>query len=121
MWLELEEGVAFYKALRDAPIPKKAIENPIMHKYARERIEVGFRQVVQPWWFGEPFFKATGLELINLPPLVPTMKLLPPTKGTPEHKAWSAVHLAPPVPGQVEDAEYNLPRDCKRNGLAVGQ
>jgi hypothetical protein len=98
MWQELEEGAAFYKALRDAPIGKKAIENPIMHCYARERIKVGFRQVVQPWWFGEPFFKATGLELINLPPLVPTDKLVPPKKGTPEHRAWSAVHLAPPSP-----------------------
>ena len=80
MWDELNEAAHFYKRLRAACIPKKAIENPIMHKYARALIEPGFRQVVQPWWFGDPYFKATGLELINLPALVPTQKLIPPGK-----------------------------------------
>jgi len=98
MWAELDEAAEFYKVLRDAEIEKKAIENPIMHKYARERIVPGYRQVVQPWWFGEKAFKATGLELINLPDLVPTDKLTPPKKNTDEHKEWSAVHRAPPSP-----------------------
>lgn len=103
MWAELEEGAAFYKLLRDAPIPSKGIENPIMHRYARERINIGFRQVVQPWWFGEPAFKATGLELIGLDPLVPTNKLTPPKKGTPEHRAWSKVHFASPGPDRWKE------------------
>lgn len=103
MWKKLEEGALFYKLLRDAPIPRKAIENPIMHCHARERIKIGFRQVVQPWWFGDPAFKATGLELIGLPPLTPTNKLIPPKKGTPEHKAWSRVHLASPGPNRWKD------------------
>jgi hypothetical protein len=98
MWADLDAAAEFYKLLRDAPIPRKAIENPIMHCYARERIKIGFRQVVQPWWFGEEAFKATGLELIGLPPLTPTNKLTPPKAGTPEHKAWSKVHLASPGP-----------------------
>ena len=98
MWAELSEGAEFYKALRNADIEKKAIENPIMHKYARELIEPGYRQVIQPWWFGEKAFKATGLELINLPDLVPTNKLTPPKKNTVEHKEWSAIHRAPPSP-----------------------
>jgi hypothetical protein len=109
MWRELDEGAAFYCTLRDAPIPRKAIENPVFHKYARERIKPGFRQVVQPWWFGDPFFKATGLELINLPPLVPTNKLTPPAKGTPEHKAWSAVHRASPGPNRWKDRSRTFP------------
>lgn len=103
MWSDLEAAAEFYKLLRDAPIPRKAIENPIMHCYARERIEIGFRQVVQPWWFGEEAFKATGLELIGLPPLTPTNKLTPPKTGTPEHKAWSKVHLASPGPDRWKD------------------
>ena len=53
MWVDLEKAAEFYKFLRDAKIAKKAIENPIMHRYARERINPGVRQIVQPWWFGE--------------------------------------------------------------------
>ena len=98
MWADLEHAAAFYKALRDAPIPRKAIENPIMHKYARELIKPGRRQIVQPWQFGEPAFKATGFELIGLPDLVPTNVLAIPAKGTEEHKRWSAVHREPPGP-----------------------
>lgn len=93
---ELLEAVAFYKALRNAPISKKCIENPIMHKHAKALIELGERQVVQPWWFGDKTFKATGYELIGLPKLVETNRLEPPKKGTLEHKAWSWIHLAPP-------------------------
>ena len=37
MWAELEAAAEFYCLLRDAPIKHKAIENPVMHKYARER------------------------------------------------------------------------------------
>lgn len=55
-------------------------------------------QIVQPWWFGEPFFKATGFYLRGLAPLVATDRLTPPKAGTDAHKAWSAVHRAPPGP-----------------------
>ena len=98
MWADLDAAADFYKLLRDAPIPRKAIENPIMHCYARKRVQVGHRQVVQPWWFGEPAFKATGLELIGLPDLRPTNVLVRPAKGTDEYKRWSAIHLATPGP-----------------------
>lgn len=104
MWRDLESGAAFYRALQGANVKRKAIENPVMHCYARERIPmVGKRQVVQPWWFGDEAFKATGLELINLPPLVPTNKLVPPESGTPEHARWSKVHRASPGPNRWKD------------------
>ena len=103
MWAELEQAALFYKALRDAPIPRKAIENPIMHKYAKELINPGRRQIIQPWMFGEPYFKATGFELINLPDLVPAKVIETPKKGTKEHKAWSSVHRAPPGPDRWKD------------------
>lgn len=100
MWAELDEGAALFAACWQAPIPRKALENPVMHRHARERMPAGLPrpQTVQPWWFGEPFFKATGLYLDGLPPLVPTNRLTPPAPGTPEHRAWSAVHRAPPGP-----------------------
>jgi len=109
MWQELEDGAAFYRTLRDAPIPFKAIENPVMHAHAAVLVQPGRRQVVQPWWFGDPFFKATGFELIGLPPLVATNRLTPPRKGTPEHKAWSRVHMASPGPNRWKERSRTFP------------
>src|SRR5690606_5500352 len=51
-----------------------AIENPVMHKYAKERI-INFRpfaQSIQPWQFGHGETKRTCLWLRNLPALEPT-------------------------------------------------
>lgn len=100
MWAELDEGVALFSACWLAPIERVAVENPVMHKHARERMPecLPRPQIVQPWWFGEPFFKATGFYLRGLPPLVATDRLTPPKPGTDEHKRWSAVHRAPPGP-----------------------
>ena len=83
-----------------AVMPRVAVENPIMHKHARERMPTDLPkpQIVQPWWFGEPYFKATGFYLRGLPPLTATAKLVPPRPGTNAHKAWSAIHRAPPGP-----------------------
>ena len=100
MWAELDEGAALFSDCWNAPIPRIAVENPVMHRYAKERI-ANFEpatQTVQPWWFGDPAFKATGLYLKGLPPLVPTNKLVRPEIGTPEHRTWSAIHRAPPGP-----------------------
>lgn len=72
-WELLDEGAAFFKALLDADIPKICIENPIMHKYAKERIGgVEQSQVVQPWMFGHMEQKATCLWLKGLPLLTET-------------------------------------------------
>lgn len=103
LWEELDEACEFYKEFQNAPIPRKCIENPIMHKYAKERLGDVRRQVVQPWQFGEPFFKATGFELHNLPDLVPTGILTRPVKGTPEHTKWSACHMASPGPNRWKE------------------
>lgn len=109
MWKELHDGAEFYRKIRDAKIPKKAIENPIMHCHARALVNPGARQVVQPWWFGDEAFKATGFELIGLPPLKATNKLTPPKSGTPEHKKWSAVHLASPGPNRWRERSRTFP------------
>lgn len=72
-WGKLDEAAKFFNLLLDAPIKKKCIENPIMHKYAKERI--GLRkqsQVVQPWMFGHAEQKATCLWLRGLPKLTQT-------------------------------------------------
>jgi len=72
-WALLDEGAAFFKAFLDAPIPKICVENPIMHKYAKERIGGKKQsQVIQPWMFGHMEQKATCLWLKGLPNLTPT-------------------------------------------------
>ena len=100
LWDEMRQAAEFYLRLRNCEIPKKCIENPIMHKYAREILGNVARQVIQPWWFGEKTFKATGYELHGLPCLSPTDKLNPPKHGTDEHKEWSWVHRCPPGPNR---------------------
>lgn len=98
MWRKLEEGAALFSDCWNAPIERIVVENPQMHCYAKERIR-NFQEAtqhVQPWWFGVPRFKSTGLYTKNLPKLKPTNKLTPPAKGTDEHKQWSAIHLASP-------------------------
>jgi hypothetical protein len=74
MWADLDEGAALFSAFWNAPIERIAVENPVMHRHAKERI-VGYAepaQSVQPWQFGHGETKRTCLWLKNLPPLVPT-------------------------------------------------
>jgi hypothetical protein len=74
MWAELDEGCALFSDLWNAPIPRVAIENPVMHRHAKERIRnyADPAQSVQPWQFGHGEVKRTCFWLRNLPPLVPT-------------------------------------------------
>ena len=83
-WIDLFDGAEFFKKLLNAEIPKKCIENPIMHKYAKRLIgDVKQSQVIQPWMFGHMEQKATCLWLEGLPLLKETenvkekMQLLP--------------------------------------------
>lgn len=111
MQAELEAGAALFSDCWNAPIEHVAVENPVMHKHAKALI-LNYQpatQTVQPWWFGDPAFKATGLYLRNLPPLIATDRLVPPAKGTPEHKAWSAVHRAPPGPDRWKTRSETFP------------
>ena len=81
MWRDLDEGAALFSAVWNVRhIPCVAIENPVMHRHAKARIE-GYEdpaQTVQPWQFGTDVDgpdnerKRTCFWLRNLPPLVPT-------------------------------------------------
>jgi hypothetical protein len=80
MWRELDEGAELFSELWNADIPHIAIENPVIHKYAKERIRgyEQFAQSIQPWQFGtdpdswDATKKRTCLWLKNLPSLIPT-------------------------------------------------
>lgn len=74
LWRELDEGAALFSLLWNAPVPRVAVENPVMHRHAKARI-TGYlppAQSVQPWQFGHGETKRTCLWLRNLPPLRPT-------------------------------------------------
>jgi len=99
-WAQLDDGAAFFKMFLDSPIKRKCIENPIMHKYAIERIGgVKQTQIVQPYMFGHLEQKATGLWLTGLPELQATnnvkaeMMLLP-------KRERERLHYLPPSPNR---------------------
>lgn len=72
-WPKLDAAADFFNLFLDLPNQKICVENPIMHKYAKERI--GNRnqsQVIQPWMFGHLEQKATCLWLRGLPLLKET-------------------------------------------------
>jgi hypothetical protein len=74
VWGELDQAADLFSTFWNAPIPRIAIENPIMHRHARERI-VGYEapaQTVAPWQFGDPLQKKICLWLKGLPALKPT-------------------------------------------------
>jgi len=74
MWADLDEAADLFSAFWNAPIDRVAVENPIMHRHARERIRnfAPASQQLQPWQFGHGETKATCLWLKNLAPLHPT-------------------------------------------------
>lgn len=96
-WVEMEKGAEFFKRLLESDIPRIAVENPIPHKYAVQRIGRKYDQIVQPWMFGHTERKATCFWLKGLPKLVPTnnvkaaMLLLP-------KREQQRLHFLPPSP-----------------------
>lgn len=102
MWAELEDGAALFSDCWNAPVPRVAVENPVMHRHAKERIR-NFRpaaQSVQPWQFGtdpdgaDNVKKRTCLWLRGLPKLTPTGTL----DGT---SARPDIHHASPGPDRA--------------------
>lgn len=71
-WPKMFDGALLFKKMLNLSIPLIAIENPIMHKYAKAIIGQTHSQVIQPWQFGHGETKATTLFLKGYPPLKPT-------------------------------------------------
>ncbi len=115
----MQAACDFFAALYHAPIPRICIENPIMHKYARDYLQSawkiptpvpsdgfyfvpsrGYSQTIQPWQFGHGETKRTCLWLKNLPPLKPTNIV---SGRTPR------VHYASPGPDRWKERSRTLP------------
>lgn len=81
---ETEAAIAFCRKLLEAPIAKKALENPIGCLSSRIRKP---DQIIQPHQFGEDASKATCLWLENLPKLTSTQHVPPRIVGG--KKRWA--------------------------------
>jgi hypothetical protein len=91
LWAEMREGADLFLTFLNAPVRCVAVENPVMHRYAREIIGRGPCFTVQPWQFGDNAKKRTCFWTRGLLPLRPTSDLDGST-------AAAEVHTASPGP-----------------------
>lgn len=94
-WKHLIDGAVFFRKLHESNIPKIAIENPIMHKYAKQIVGVDQSQVIQPWMFGHMEQKATCLWLKDLPLLQPTNNVKEEMLKLPKNQRERLHYLSP--------------------------
>jgi site-specific DNA-cytosine methylase len=99
---EQAEALGFVRMLMAAPIEKICIENPVSVISSKIRKP---DQIIQPWQFGEPEFKATCLWLKGLPLLTPVNALKPPDRvhQAAMYKSWQKVHNMPPGPNRWKE------------------
>lgn len=78
MWDELEIGTGLFSTLWNAAIARVAVENPVMHRHAKARIQnyQPASQTIQPWEYGDWETKRTCLWLRGLPALKPVYPTL---------------------------------------------
>jgi hypothetical protein len=99
-WESMREAVDFFLICLNANAPCVAVENPVMHKHARDRLHQygveGPSFTVQPWQFGDNEKKRTCFWTRGLFHLHPTSKLDGST-------AAQSVHKAPPGPDRWKD------------------
>lgn len=104
-WALMEEGAAFFNLFdRAEHIPRRAVENPVMHKYALERVGRRATQYVHPHFFGAPFQKLTGLWLTGLP-LLKRTHFLHDYQTPPKQEVW----LEPPGPEREANRSRTKP------------
>ena len=92
---ERRQAAAFFQRFLDAPVDKICVENPVgvISTLIRKP-----DQYIQPWQFGHPESKKTGLWLKNLPLLQPTETLPKPSCGYWENQTPSGQNKLGPSP-----------------------
>jgi hypothetical protein len=100
LWSEMHAACALFLAFLNAPIPRVAVENPVMHGHARAIIGRGPDFTVQPWQFGDGFVKRTCFWTRGLLPLRPTHVV---------DGRVAAVHRAPPGPDRARFRSETYP------------
>lgn len=101
-WKKRLEAVLFVWKLWNTPIPKIAIENPmgVLSSHIGKPT-----QYIQPYEFGHPESKKTGLWLKNLPKLKPTNIVEPEWITAPSGKRMSKRHWKNPSTNNSENAK----------------
>lgn len=102
LWDEMREGADLFLACLNANAPRVAVENPVMHKYAREIVGRRADFTIQPWQFGDNFKKRTCFWTRGLPPLTPTSTL----DGS---SAYAGCHMAAPGPDRSRIRSQTYP------------
>lgn len=101
------EALAFVRELLAAPVPLIALENPV------GAIGTAVRpadQYVQPWHFGDPWQKTTGLWLVGLAPLVPEV-----TERPADVVPWAQAGYGPRQAGGSRTAGGAVRRSADRS------
>lgn len=96
LWDEMREAASFFLECLNANAPRVAVENPVMHKYAREIVGRGPDFSIQPWQAGDPEKKRTCFWTRGLPPLKGRSLLT-------ASDANSSCHLASPGPDRWKE------------------
>lgn len=95
----IRDARAFFLAMLNAPCQHIAVENPIPMQRAQLP---PYTQIIQPWFFGHEYTKATCLWLKNLPPLLPTYAKPVETKQYLRHCSHSPKRRSKTFPGIAE-------------------
>lgn len=113
-WEQVRDAAEFFTACLNANAPFVAVENPVMHRYAREAI--GDRRpsfTVQPWQFGDPAKKRTCFWTRGLPSLTPTSDMT-------AADARADCHLASPSPDRWKERSRTYPGIARAIALQWG-
>ncbi|MEI6793887.1 MAG: hypothetical protein WCL05_01460 [Verrucomicrobiota bacterium] len=103
LWEDMRAGAAFFRDCLNANAAKVAVENPVMHRYAREIIGRGPCFTVQPWQFGDPVKKRTCFWTRgNLPALTATSTMT-------AADARPDIHFASPGPNREKERSRSFP------------
>lgn len=107
-------ALEFFRALADAPIKRRAIENPIGICSTQYRKP---EQIIHPWQFGHAESKTTCLWLAGLPPLMPTKIMQQPYRCPCGHSFEAALGKY----GCPNCAGENVAAPCWENQTPSGQ
>ena len=102
LWADMHLGAAFFLECLHSNAPRVAVENPVMHRYAREVVGRGPDFTVQPWQFGDPAKKRTCFWTRGLPALQPTSAMT-------AADARADCHLASPGPNRWKERSRTYP------------
>jgi hypothetical protein len=121
-WAKMKAAAVEFAALWKAARCGNArvyFENPVMHYWATielDRLIPGWHvkpdQIIQPFDFGHPESKKTGLWLHNLPPLTPTKIVRNEMARLPKKEA-TRVHFTSPGPDRWKERSRTLPGIAK--------